>query len=58
MNEQVPYYLKELKWKARTLATEKNWKYVWITDGKIFARKSDNMRAIRVINEKDLDFIN
>jgi len=37
--EQMPYYLKELKWKAKTKAEEKGWQYVRVTNGKILARK-------------------
>ena len=55
--EQLPYYLKELKRKAKTKAEEKGCQYVWVTNGKILARKSDGQRVLRILSEKDLDLI-
>lgn len=56
--EQIPYYLKDLKWKAKQKAEEKGWQFVWIVEGKLFARKgTGNSKAIRIVSERDLEMI-
>lgn len=57
VSEQHPYILKELKWKAKKRGEEKGWRFVWIGDGKVLARKVVNSKAVRIESEKDLDLI-
>jgi len=55
--EQMPYVLKELRWKAKCRASEKGWKYVWYAEGKVLARKIENSKVIRIATERDLERI-
>ena len=55
--EQMPYVLKELRWKAKCRASEKGWKYIWFAEGKVLARKIENSNVIRIATEGDLEQI-
>lgn len=44
--ERVTAATRTLMNKARDLARERNWKYVWIKEGKVVARKSDHDRVL------------
>jgi hypothetical protein len=54
VNEQLSSLHKNLLWKAKILAKEREYKYVWTKYGKIFARKNDSMGIVRIRNEDDL----
>lgn len=51
-----PYY-KELLWKAKQIAQEKNYKYVWWR-GEVCVRKAEKCPMIKITSEEDLQFIN
>lgn len=54
INEHLTPYNKQLFWQTKIKSKEKDYKYVWSKDGKIFTRKRENERAFRIRNEDDL----
>jgi Baculovirus FP protein/PHD-finger len=54
VNEHMSPYYKKLFYQAKEKAREQNWKFVWIKNGKIFARSNETMSIIRINNEGDL----
>lgn len=57
INDQLTFNNKRLLWTTKTKAREANWKYVWVRDGKIFARKIENSPAININNVYDIGSI-
>lgn len=53
-NENLTRANRELFWMARTKAKEANFKFVWVTRGKIFAKKAENSALVRVNTVNDL----
>lgn len=52
---QISPDLKNLRWKAKEKAKEKNWKFVWIKDGNLLAKKSElTSNVIKIVSESDL----
>lgn len=45
---------KKLLWLAKEKAREANYRFVWSSKGRIFARKEPNARAIRIASEDDV----
>lgn len=54
INEHLCIENKILLSKARKLKKEKNWKYVWVSQGKILMRKSESSSILHVTCEADL----
>lgn len=54
VNDHLTLYSKSLLGKAKKLATEKNFKYIWVKHCKIMARKSDTSPVFTIKCEKDL----
>ncbi|KAG5874432.1 hypothetical protein JTB14_034383 [Gonioctena quinquepunctata] len=50
INEDVPRETRALFNKAKKLKTEKDFKFVWIKNGKVYCCKSEDARAIRIVN--------
>ena len=48
---------RHLLWISKNKAKEQNWKYVWIKDGRILAKKDDGARVIQVAKEGDVNLI-
>ena len=44
-------YYKDLLWKAKAKAQENDWNYVWSSGGKIWAKKNERGKAIRLFTE-------
>lgn len=57
VNEHLCPTLKKLLGQAVARKKERNWKYAWTKDGKIFARKTDTSRTLRITCEQDLEKI-
>lgn len=53
-NEHLIPSLKEVFYHCRKFKTENNFKFAWVKDGKIFIRKNENSRVIRIANTADL----
>ncbi|CAK1595245.1 unnamed protein product [Parnassius mnemosyne] len=54
LNERLTRFNRQLFQKARSLAREVQFKYVWVREGKIFVRKEQGKPRIRIRNEMDL----
>lgn len=55
LNENMTAYYKNLFWKVKTFARERNFKYVWYRNGKIMMRKdNDTAEVIHINGEEDL----
>lgn len=55
INEHLTLKNKILYSKARTVANDKNYKYIWIKNATILVRKEDNSRVITIRRDEDLD---
>lgn len=55
IGEVISPYKKELLWKAKQLAKEKNYEFVWIKNGKIMVRKGHDQKILYVNHLDDLD---
>lgn len=54
INEHLCPENKALLGMAIAKKKEKNWKFVWVTESKILARKAENARAIHIATKEDL----
>lgn len=54
INERLTKHNRHLFHKARALAREKKFKYIWTRDGRIFTRRDEGMPRHRLRNEADL----
>lgn len=54
VNEHLSAHYKMLFWETKIKCTEKGYRYVWVKNGKILVRKSDNEQVLRVQNVEDL----
>ncbi|XP_065367204.1 uncharacterized protein LOC135959969 [Calliphora vicina] len=57
INDQLIYNYRQLLWVAKTKAHEANWKFVWVRNGNIFARKNENSPSIIINNAADIESI-
>ncbi|XP_037820038.1 uncharacterized protein LOC119609362 [Lucilia sericata] len=57
INDELTNYYRRLLWIAKTKARDAHWKYVWVRNGKIFARKSENSPSIVINNATDIESI-
>ncbi|KAI8129590.1 hypothetical protein CVS40_1408 [Lucilia cuprina] len=57
INDELTYYYRRLLWITKTKAREAHWKFVWVRNGKIFARKSENSPSIVINNSTDIESI-
>lgn len=55
INEHLTKESKELLWKAKKIKTEKNFKFLWIKNGNILLRKTENSEVIKINAEEDLE---
>lgn len=57
LNGQLTAANKELLWQAKTKARTAAWKFVWIRDGKILARKDEGTTVLRIADVDDVNRI-
>lgn len=57
INEHLTPYNKMLLWEAKSQATEKGYKFVWVKNGLIFARKNETARICRIQHKDDIKWI-
>ena len=57
LNENLPANLKQLRGKANQLRNNKNYKFIWVKNGTILVRKSENTNAIAIKKISDLEKI-
>lgn len=58
INDQLTFTNRRLLWLAKTKAIEAKWKFVWVRNGNIFARKNENSSFIIISNAADIESIN
>lgn len=58
INDELTFNNRRLLWLAKTKAKEVNWKYIWVKNGIIFARKTDNSPLFVINNTTDIELIN
>lgn len=58
ISENLSAKMKKLFYLAREAAKESDFKFCWVSHGKIFLRKRENGPLIRVLNEADLEKVN
>lgn len=52
------YINRRLLWLAKTKAKEANWKFAWVRNGHIFAKKNENSPLFTIKNNADIEVIN
>lgn len=57
INDQLTYQNRRLLWLAKTKAKEANWKFVWMRNGGVCARKNEKSSFININNESDIELI-
>lgn len=55
ISENLSSKMKRLFYLARESAKEKDYKFCWVSHGKIFARRRENGPLVRILTELDLD---
>jgi hypothetical protein len=55
--EQLCPAVKTLLWETHMKAKEAEWKYVWVRNGKIWERQTDDSRSFKVTSDEDLEKI-
>ncbi|XP_046807412.1 uncharacterized protein LOC124420005 [Lucilia cuprina] len=58
INDELTFHNRQLLWQAKTKAKEANWKFVWVRNGNIFARKNENSPLLTIKNAADIETIN
>lgn len=58
INEHLTPRNKLILKKSKEMARSKNYKYVWVRNGAIFARRDDRSRIIKILSEIDVNKIN
>ena len=54
VNENLTQIRKRLLWKAKQMAKERDYAYIWTTNGRILVRKDADTNAIAILCDKDL----
>jgi hypothetical protein len=57
VNHHLAPHNKQLYGRVRKIGKELNYKFIWVTDCKIFVRKSETSKVILISTEKDLEKI-
>lgn len=57
LNENLTPYFKALLWKTKQACREKGFRFTWVKNGKIFVRKDQNERLLRIEDDDDLNKI-
>lgn len=57
VNDELTPRNRRLLWMSKTKAKECGWKFVWVRNGVIYARKNENSSAIVIINATDIETI-
>jgi len=57
LNENLTPTNRQLLFQANKKRKDNQWKYLWTSNGRIFARKSDNSSSIQIKNECDIQKI-
>lgn len=55
VGESLNFFYKKLLFNTKAAARDKGYKYTWVADGKIFVRKAQGAKAIKIQNMKDIE---
>ncbi|RZF37580.1 hypothetical protein LSTR_LSTR016142, partial [Laodelphax striatellus] len=55
INENLSPYYRNLLKETKSFAKENNFMFTWVRNGKIYVRKNENSRAIRIMNMCELE---
>ena len=55
INEYLSRKMKEILWKSKRLKAEKKFQFMWIRNGTIFLRKTENSEIIKITDQEDLE---
>lgn len=58
INDELTPHNRRLLWMAKIKAKENKWKFVWIRDSHIYARRNENSSTIIINNSADIENIN
>lgn len=58
VNDELTAFNRFLLWKTKNKAKELSWRFVWVKDGKIMAKKDESARIIYIRNEPDIEKLN
>lgn len=57
INDELTPHNRRLLWMAKIKAREHKWKFVWIRDSHIYARRNENSKHIIINNSADIELI-
>lgn len=57
INEHLTPHKRRLLWLAKTKAKETNWKYVWVRNGIIYAKRNETSNPLLLTNDADVELI-
>lgn len=57
INDQLTAHNRKLLWLAKTKAKDCGWKFVWVRNGHLFAKKTETSTKILLLNASDLELI-
>ena len=55
INENLTLFNKELHYQVKLRAKENNFKFVWVKQGKVFVRKDESNKSIKILSIEDID---
>lgn len=55
VNDQLTAHKNRLLWLAKKKARDVNWRFVWVKDGEIYAKKQENESMLKIISESDVE---
>lgn len=58
INDELTADNRRILWMAKTKAKENGWRYVWVKDGRIYAKRNENSAQIIINNQSDIEKIN
>lgn len=58
VNDELTQLNRYLLWKTKNKAKELQWKFVWVKDGRIMAKKEETTRIFYIRNEPDIENLN
>lgn len=57
INDELTPHNRQILWAAKTKAKENGWKFVWVRNGHIYARRNENSSFIIINNASELELI-
>lgn len=57
INDQLTPHNRRMLWLAKTKASESKWDFVWVRNGNIIAKKTENSTPIIIYNASDIEVI-